>query len=194
LLHVYYLPEPAQVAPTQEVYLPALEDHLDCLALVPPQWMHATLVKITRPAETIDDNLRGTLATALKDGLANLPKAKMIAGPAVAGASAIMLDLTPDKDWNRLRDAAAAIVTDVLGPGNVSIGGGRPHLTLAYGIGNGDSGAMGSGLRRATDLRLPLVLDRLHLVEVTQHPEPDTYGYRWSVLAELGLSTSTPSP
>lgn len=193
LLHVYYLPEPAQVASAQEVYLPVLEDHLDCLALVPPQWTHATLIKITRPAETIDDNLRGTLATALAAGLANLPQAEMIAGPAVAGASAVMLDLTPDEDWNRLRDTTAAIVTDVLGPGTVSLGGGRPHLTLAYGIGNGDSGIMQSGLRRATDLRLPLVLDRLHLVEVTQHPEPDTYGYRWTVLAELGLRASTSS-
>lgn len=185
LLHVYFLPDQTHLAPLQAAYLPVLHEHLDCLALVPPDWFHATLIKITTPAGDISVAQRDELATGLAAGLAELPTFELTAGPALAGQSAIMLDLTPDDDWTMLRDTAAATVTDVLGLDAVSLDGGRPHLTLAYGRADGDSGAIQSQLRRATDQRIPLRLDRVHLVEVTQHAE--TYGYRWTSLAPLEL-------
>jgi 2'-5' RNA ligase len=52
----------------------------------------------------------------------------------------------------------------------------RPHITLAYGIGDADSGAFQSRLRRATDQRCHLTLTHLGWVDVTQ--DRIAHGYR----------------
>jgi hypothetical protein len=78
----------------------------------------------------------------------------------------------------------ATVVDDVLGIGpHGSAPPSGPHITLAYGIGDADSGVLQSRLRRATDQRCHLTLTDLDLVDVTQ--DWIAYRYRWTPISSV---------
>ncbi|MCK2245407.1 MULTISPECIES: 2'-5' RNA ligase family protein [unclassified Crossiella] len=185
LTHIYYLPDTNTLAPLLDAYAPTLQG-LDFLTPVPPEWLHATLLKITTPMDAFEAATEEVLLARLRAELATVSPLSLLAGPALAGASAVVLDLTPDHHWNTLCARIATAIDDVLGPGTAMIKQQeRPHITLAYGIADGDSGEVQSRLRRATDQRVPLQLDRLHLVDVIQ--DLAASGYRWTPRATLDL-------
>lgn len=188
LLHVYYLPDPNQLAPLLEVYEPILGAE-PALAPVERQYLHATLIKIVRNVKEVD---QGLLADRLCDRLLTHRPISLIAGPAVAGATGVVLDLIPDAEWHRLQTTVAGVVDDVLGADAVKIETNqRPHISLAYGIGDADSGLLQSRLRRVTDQRCHLNVDHLDLLEVTQDQIAHTY--RWTPVSVLPLGPSETS-
>ncbi len=188
LLHLYVLPNPSDLEACRAAYIPLLDGD-SALAVVPERWTHATLLKIGIPAAEIAPAMRNTLAERLQQRLAAVPAFELVAGPALVGASAVVLDLTHptgfDGPWTRLRTAAAEVVVDVLGAGAVARLADRAHITLAYGLGPGDSGQLQSRLRKATGVRCPVRLDRVYFVDVQQNLELS--GYRWKPVAELML-------
>lgn len=115
------------------------------------------MLKIVPKSGDVDQTL---LASRLRECLFRHEPVSLIAGPAIVGASSVVLDLTPDTDWRRVQAAVATVVDDVLGIGAARINSAeRPHITLAYGIGEADSGVLQSRLRRATDQRCHLTPD-----------------------------------
>lgn len=183
LLHVYYLPDLGELAPLLDIYEPILGAAPE-LAPVERPWLHATLLKIVPERGVVDQAL---VASRLRDCLLRHEPVSLTAGPAFVGASSVVLDLTPDTDWRRLRAAVATVVDDVLGVGAARINAAeRPHITLAYGIGDADSGVLQSQLRRATDQRCHLTLTQLDLVDVTQ--DRIAHMYRWTPVSGLRLA------
>lgn len=168
LLHVYYVPDLAPLAPMLDAYESVVAG-VDCVELVPRPWIHATMCKITVPPGDLAPSTNSALAKRLQARLAQVRPVELVAGPAMAGTTSVTIDLTPDAGWLRLREAVVAEIEAELGTGTTSFGASeRPHLTLAHGRASGESGGVQSRLRKATDLRVPLLLDRLDLVEATQ--------------------------
>lgn len=93
LLHVYYLPDPDQLAPLLDAYEPIVTAE-PVLAQVERPWLHATLIKIDHNAEDVD---RALLINRLRDAVRAHRPMSLIAGPALAGASSVVLDLTPGR-------------------------------------------------------------------------------------------------
>lgn len=175
LYHLYYVPDLGRLAPMLDVYEPIVAG-AGCVEPIARPWIHATLCKITVAPAELPASTITALAKRLCARLAQLEPLELIAGPAFAGTSAVTVDLTPDAGWFRLRAAVMAEIEAELGEGTTSfIAGERPHLTLGHGRGLGESGLLQSRMRRATDIRVPLLLDRLDLVEVTQDPVANSY-------------------
>jgi len=188
LHHIYYLPDLERLEPMFAAYDSIVAD-TGYVEAIPRPWIHATMCKITVAPADIAPSTITALVKRLRAGLARRRPIELVAGPAMAGTSSVSIDLTPDADWCELRSAIAAEIEAELGPGSASVGSTeRPHLTLAHGCGPGESGALQSRLRKATDLRVPLLLDRVDLVEVTQDPAARTYTWRRPGI-ELPLGT-----
>lgn len=175
LYHLYYVPDLERLAPMLDVYEPIVAG-AGCVEPIARPWIHATLCKITVTPAELPSSTITALAKRLGARLAQLEPIELVAGPAFAGTSSVTVDLTPDAGWFRLRTAVMAEIEAELGDGTTSfIAGERPHLTLGHGSGSGESGLLQSRMRRATDIRVPLRLDRLELVEVIQDPVARTY-------------------
>jgi hypothetical protein len=189
LHHIYYVPDLERLEPMFAAYDPIVAG-ADCVEAVPRPWIHATMCKITVAPARIAPSTIAALTKRLCARLAQRSPVELVAGPALAGTSAVTIDLTPDAGWSQLRAAVVAEIEAELGPGVTSVGSGeRPHLTLAYGCGPGESGHLQSRLRRATDIRVPLLLDRLELVEVTQDLTARSYTWgRPSIGLPVGMS------
>jgi hypothetical protein len=189
LHHVYYLPDLERLEPMLAAYDPIVADAGFVEAVARP-WIHATMCKITVAPAGVAPSTIAALTKRLCARLAQRRPVELVAGPAMAGTSSVTIDLTPDAGWCRLRTAVVAELEAELGPGVASVSSSeRPHLTLAYGCGPGESGNLQSRLRRATDIRVPLLLDRLELVEVTQNFTARTYTWgRPSIGLPVGAS------
>jgi hypothetical protein len=175
LYHIYYVPDLERLAPMLDVYEPLVAG-AGCVEPIARPWIHATLCKITVAPAELPPSTVAALAKRLCARLAQLEPVELVAGPAFAGTSAVTVDLTPDAAWLRLRTAVTTEIEAELGAGTTSfIEGERPHLTLGHGRGAGESGILQSRMRRATDIRVPLVVDRVDLVEVTQDPVANSY-------------------
>jgi hypothetical protein len=184
LWHVYYLPDLDRLAPLLRIYEPLLAGD-PTLAPVQRSWLHATIIKIL-PKIVVSDEQREYLVAALRRRLATLSPVPLTVGPALAGSSSVVLDVIADDDWRLVQAAVAAVVDDVLGIGSAQIAPDeRPHITLAYGIGDGDSGVLQTRLRRATDQRCKLTLQGVDLVDVIQDRCEHTY--TWTPIAHLDL-------
>jgi hypothetical protein len=116
--------------------------------------MHVTLLKIVPECGVVDQAL---IVSRLRECLLEHEPVSLIAGPAFVGASSVVLDLTPDTDWRRLQAPWLPSSTTSSGTGwHGSNAAERPHIRLAYGIGDADSGVFQSRLRCATDQRCHL--------------------------------------
>ncbi len=186
-LHLYHLPSTGSLAPLLEIYRPILAG-TSFLNVVPTRWLHMTIAQIRMPAADLDTATRAELVSALRTRLGGLAPIRLTVGPALVGDTSLVLDVTPDRGVTELAAVTAEVIDTVLGRGTADIGQHeRPHITLAYGAGDGDSGPLQSRLRRATGARTELLVDGLDLVDVAQTP-PD---YRWTTLATLPLSSRT---
>ena len=86
----------------------------------------------------------------------------------------------PGQPWTAVTTATRAAITQILDSAAAASRTGPPHLSLGYGIGEADSGALQSRLRREVrPSRAPLAVAAVHLVDVEQDPETATY--RWRV-------------
>ncbi|MFD9965011.1 2'-5' RNA ligase family protein [Amycolatopsis sp. NPDC058986] len=183
-LHVYHQPDVDALAPLLKIYCPILAD-AGFLAVVPDRWLHLTIAQITTPTADIDPAARAQLAAALRERLGELEPIRVTVGPALVGDTSLVLDVTPDHDVTALAAAAVEVIDTVLGPGTADLAANeRPHITLAYGTGTGDSGPLGGRLRRATGTRTELLVDLVDLVDVVQDPPC----YRWHNISALPLA------
>jgi hypothetical protein len=96
-----------------------MSSHLELRVPVGRPWLQATLVKIVPDGGGVDQAL---LAGRLRECLLGYVPVSLIAGPAVAGSSSVVLDLTPDTGWHRVQTIVATVVEDVLGIGAARIG------------------------------------------------------------------------
>ncbi|SDT74538.1 hypothetical protein SAMN04489716_7013 [Actinoplanes derwentensis] len=118
-----------------------------------------------------------------------MPAGTLTAGPALAATTAVMLDIDGDQPgqlWTTLTTSVRQAITDVLGSKAVANPPGPPHITLAYGIGDTDSGPIQGALRhRARPARAPLTIDAVYLVDVIQDPQQAVY--HWSTVTSFLL-------
>lgn len=158
----------------------------DQLADVSDADLHVALCPAPVPEQGPDEKLTRELSSELAIRLAVLGPFALTAGPASAETASVLLDLDGDRlgePWDelcgRVIDALARVFgEDTLGPTATPA-----HLTIAYGAGHCDSGALQHRLR--TGLRpgrAPLIVDAVHLVEVRQ----DAPGHRY-VLGRTAL-------
>ncbi|MGO1055197.1 2'-5' RNA ligase family protein [Crossiella sp. CA198] len=184
-LHVYFVPGPAEIAPLVEAYRDVLAE-LDFVARQPAEWLHATLLVVDGiPAGEVGAAQRAELTDRLRAAVAEVPAFTVTAGPAIAGRSSIALDLVPDRDFIELISRVRSAAAEVFGAAAVGYVSGRPHITLGYAVGEGDSGVVAGRLRNATDLRATLTVDRVRLVDVLVDAE--LAQFRWTELAALRL-------
>ncbi|MCE7009787.1 2'-5' RNA ligase family protein [Kibdelosporangium philippinense] len=184
-LHVYFVPDPAEIKPLVDAYAAVL-DSLDCVARQPVEWLHSTMMVLDGvPASDVPADQRAELIDRLKQAVSDVPSFTVTCGPAVAGRGTVTLDMVPDKDFVTLVGRVKAAAGQMFGPEAVKYANNRPHITLAYATGDGDSGIIQDKLRHATDLRATLTVDTVRLVDVLVDRE--LFQFRWEELAVLPL-------
>lgn len=184
-LHVYFTPKPAEIKPLTDAYRELLAE-ADFLARQPEDWLHATVMVVDGvAARDVGERQRAELTERLRAAVAELPAFTVTCGPALAGRSSVALDLVPDRDFAELTSRVRAAAAEVFGPEAVRYTSGRPHITLAYATGTGDSGILQGRLRNATDQRVTLTVDTVRLVDVLVDTE--LCQFRWTELAALPL-------
>jgi 2'-5' RNA ligase len=190
-LHLYVVPNLDEIKPLVDVYREVI-DQFEFIAPVRDEWLHATVQMIDgRPAREVSPDQRAELEARLRDQLSQLPAFTVTAGGAVANRSSVVLDLTPDRDFTEIIHRSRTVIRDVLGDNAVKHSSSRPHITLGYARGPGDSGVVQSKLRNATDLRPTLTVTEVRLVDVTQ--DPVLHEYRWDDIARLPLGPGSSS-
>jgi hypothetical protein len=187
-LRVYYVPRAEQLRPLADAYRGALAP-FDFIGPIVDQWLHATVAAVQdRWTSEVTPRELGAVEARLREELAGRPAFTMHAGGALASRHGVVLDLTPDRDCVELIRRARAVMAEVLGPAAAKYDDGRPHIALAYGTGPGDSGLVQGRLRNATDLRVPLQVAEVRLVEVSQ--DAVRHHVRWRELARIPLGRS----
>jgi 2'-5' RNA ligase len=185
-LHVYFLPDPAELKPLVDTYRGVLEG-LDFLSPQPDEWLHATVAVVDGvPARDVPAAQRAELEQRLRQVLVGMAPFQVTCGPAIAGRSTVALDMVPDREFHELTEQVRRAAGKVFEDDAVQYSSGRPHITLAYAIGDGDSGILQAKLRNATDLRVALTVDTVHLVDVVADAE--RFQFRWEELAALPLA------
>jgi hypothetical protein len=186
-LHAYFVPDPAEINPLVDAYRGVLES-VDCLARQPDEWLHSTMMVVDGiPARDVSAGQRAELAERIGQAVAEVPEFTVTCGPAVAGRGTVTLDMVPDKDFAALTERVKAAAGEMFGPEAVKYTNNRPHITLAYATGDGDSGIIQDKLRYATDLRATLTVDAVRLVDVLVDAE--LFQFRWEELAVLRLKS-----
>ena len=184
-LRVYFIPRLDEIGPLAARYREVLRQ-FDFVSPIIDEWLHATVAVVQdRPAHAVARAERSLLESQLRQRLGRLPAFTVSAGGAVACRHGVLLDLTPDVEWVNLERNARSVVAEIFGDRANHYDGGRPHIALAYGTGPGDSGLVQSALRNATDLRVPLTVDNVRLVDVTQ--DAVRHEFRWRELALISL-------
>jgi cytochrome P450 len=193
-LRVYYVPPAEQLGPLADAYRAALAP-FDFIGPIADRWLHATIGAVQdRWTSEVTRRELSVIEARLGTELAGLPAFMVCAGGALASRHGVVLDLTPDRDCAELIRRTRAVLAGVLGPAAARYDDGRPHIALAYGTGPGDSGLVQGRLRNATDLRVPLQVAEVALVEVSQ--DAVRHHVRWRELARipLGRSPARPGP
>lgn len=191
-LHVYALPGQELrevVARYHDVLDGVAQAH--GLGLQPPEFVHFTVQMLhAHRADLTPDRLR-MLVDTLGAALAEIEPLTLRVGPPAAGQHAVELWVHPeaDKPWAELVEATRRAVASVLGEHALPDAGPNltPHVSLAYGVGRGDSGAITSALKalRPRPGLISVPVEQVHLVAVSQRPE---WGqFVWDRLAALPL-------
>lgn len=184
-LHVYFVPDSTEINPLIDAYRHIVES-LNCVSPQPTEWLHATLMVIDGIAtREVNEQQIADLIQRLRQALEDLPTFTVTCGPAIAGRSSIALDLVPDNGFAALRNRATAAAAGIFGVDAVRYSNGRPHITLAYARGEGDSGIIQTQLLHATDIRVQLTVSDVRLVDVTA--DMDRLQFQWNELAVFPL-------
>ena len=180
-LHVYALPDPSADAHLADLMIRSasvLAEH-PTVAPVAPQWLHVTVQRVDSDVTTDQTQ---DLVTALQAGLTDIPAFALTAGPPLATTNSVLLDLDgdqPGEPWAMLTAAVRAAIASVLGPQAITAIPDPPHLTLAYGTGDTESGILQDHLRhRVRPARARLSVREVWLLDVVQ--DPARAEYRWT--------------
>ncbi|WP_345368284.1 2'-5' RNA ligase family protein, partial [Saccharopolyspora cebuensis] len=104
------------------------------------------------------------------------------------GSSGVLLDVVdagPDGALDALQQRVRTAITGVLGPNALGRAGWPPHVTLAYAIGERDSGLLQSPLRRVRPGRAPWTIRELWLCAV--HQDAAQHRYHWPRAHQIPL-------
>jgi len=137
------------------------------------------------PARNVTSDRRAELAGRLRQVMAEIPSFKVACQPAVVKRSSVSLEMVPDQRFNKLIDGMKTVAGDMFGQKAVQYSNGRPHITLAYATGDGDSDVVQAFLSEVPDLRAKLTVDCVRLVDVLVDTE--LVQFRWEELAKLRL-------
>ncbi|KGI79342.1 hypothetical protein IL38_23840 [Actinopolyspora erythraea] len=191
---MYALPSP-EVRETARQYHEAVADAAaeHGLGLQPLDYLHATVQMLRVATSEIGQPELDNLTSALRAGVAKQPPLVLQVGPPQVTRSAMEMWVSPETDesWRGLVETVRGAVQTSLGDDALPPLGSNavPHLSLGYGYGDGDSGALASALR---DVRAPLArmpVTSLSLLAVTQHPEAGQLS--WTPVATLPLANTS---
>jgi hypothetical protein len=187
-VQIYFTPRVAEIKPLTDNYRKVL-GQFDFVVSVRDEWLHGIVAGVEdRPAHSVTSAEISLLESRLREQVGDLPVFTVTAGGALASRHGVVLDLTPDGEYVELRRRARCAVAEMFGAEADRYEGGRPHIPLAYGTGPGDSGLLQGRLRNATDLRVPLTVDGVRIVEVTQ--DPKRHEFRWREMAFVPLRST----
>ena len=185
-LRVYYVPPAEPIKPLVDAYRSALAP-FRFIAPVAGEWLHATIAAVQdRWTSEVTPGQLTAAEARLREELEDLPEFTVQAGGALASRHGVTIDLVPDRDFAELIRRASGVFTEIFGPASSDYDGGRPHIALAYGTGQGDSGHVQGRLRNATDLRVPLKVAEVLLAEVSQ--DAVHHLVHWRELARIPLA------
>ena len=187
LLHVYFVPNGNEIQPLVDVYRRVLAD-FGFVSRQPDEWLHATVMMVgSIPARDVSPEQRTELTERLRRELVTVPSFTVTCGLASARRSSIALDLVPDHDFVRLADRVQTVAAGIFGDQNVRYSNGKPHITLGYAKGEGNSDMIKAKLRNAgADASATLTVDHVRLVDVLVDHE--LLQFRWKELAVLPLA------
>jgi hypothetical protein len=171
------------------------------LSLVPEPWLHATMQMITgRGGDDITGAQRAGLIEALQEHVGGLAPFIATAGSVLAGRSGVVVDLDqdlPGEPFAVLGDRVRAAIGAVFGEEGLRYDPGIPHMSLAYAIGDGDSGEVQGQLRRAVrPSRARLSVGAVWLLDVIQDPVRSQYRWHEPIarIPLLGTGTGSAAP
>ncbi|MFH8520267.1 2'-5' RNA ligase family protein [Streptomyces gelaticus] len=163
-----------------------------------PGWLHLTVEMVAdAPSAAISDPDRTKLVDALTDALADVEAFQTEAGPPIGNIAGAVLDVWPDRQAVALQDRVRSVLRAVRGDRAVTPSADRPHLSLGYAYADADSDPLNSVLRTTiTPRRAPLLVDRVHVVDVTwvyeSMPGGDGWRMSWTPVAEIPLRAARP--
>ncbi|MFJ4745445.1 2'-5' RNA ligase family protein [Streptomyces sp. NPDC088775] len=164
-----------------------------------PGWLHLTVEMVAdAPSAAISGADRAGLVKALADGLADFDMFETEVGPPIANVAGAVLDVWPDRQAVALQDRVRSVLRAVRGDRAVTPSADRPHLSLGYACAAADSDPLNSVLRTTiTPRRAPLLVDRVHVVDVTwayeSMPGGDGWQMSWTPVAEIPLRGADPA-
>ncbi|RJQ76662.1 hypothetical protein D5S17_17515 [Pseudonocardiaceae bacterium YIM PH 21723] len=101
-LHVYFVPDPAQITPLAHACRPVI-DELPCLARQPDVWLHATMMAVDgTPGSALTGADHADLAGRLHRALAGVESFEATCDPATVGPSSVSVRLVPENDFAML--------------------------------------------------------------------------------------------
>ena len=157
------------------------------LAIVPEEWLHATVQGIHH---TVTAEQTEQLQTAARKELAGMRPFRVQLGPTWPGITAITVAIYPEAGMAELNARAQASAASVPG---ITLRPSRarhwPHTTLAYARAEStDDRQLNRALRELRPERVELVIDRVHLVSQSQDL---TRGiYTWDVVEKFVFADS----
>ncbi|MCH7230966.1 hypothetical protein L0U85_08900 [Glycomyces sp. L485] len=186
-LHVY-LTDLEEVKPVADSYRPVIEEVSDEVA-VPHQWLHATIASIECDAADISSETRHRLVGSLRDRVGEQESFGLTVGPALAATGAIMLDTSPDEEFQRLVRTCVDVINEVVDGGFGRPCGGPGHVSLSYrpdSVGaDTKRGAIQNHLRDVRPGRAEITVTGVDLVRVIQSEDASTY--TWETVARIPL-------
>lgn len=162
------------------------------LGLQDPEYLHCTVQMLTVTRREVTEEQLRALVRQLVAGLQWIDPFCLSVGPPAAGqhAAELWVDPAGDAPWARLVDQVRRSVAHVLGSEALPELGAnqRPHTSLGYGIGTGDSGAITSALRDVRQCLVEVPVTELELAAVTQHPSQGAFS--WQTVARVPVGAS----
>ncbi|MBQ0928609.1 hypothetical protein [Saccharopolyspora endophytica] len=168
----------------------AAEHHL---GLQDPQFVHFTVQMLSLYRRQLSQSALDGLVDRLESDLAKVKPFALSVGPPQASVHAVELWVDPgaDQAWAGLVGMVRGAVAAVLGADAMPpvASNGRPHASLGYGYGDGDSGVIMSTLNAVSPRPgfVEVPVRELELVSVTQHPHRGAF--TWETVAVLPVST-----
>ncbi|MBQ0923093.1 hypothetical protein [Saccharopolyspora endophytica] len=165
------------------------------LGLQKLEFVHFTVQMLSVCRREVPQPVLDVLITRLRSALTGVGPFSLRVGPPQASVHAVELWVDPvtDPAWERLVGVVRSGIAEVLGEGAMPpvASNGRPHTSLGYGYGDGDSGVLTAALKDVTPR--PALVDvpvrELELVAVTQHPRRGQF--TWDTVAVLPVGSGT---
>jgi 2'-5' RNA ligase len=155
---------------------------LDGIDLVPERWLHLTTQDVGFSDEITDADL-AAITGAASARLAAIEPIPVTIGPARVADEGIVCWVAPDHALTPMRDAIRVAITDVRGPQRVPDGPAwAPHVSIAYGRGDGAADAFEAALAGAHSVAA-LTVDAVTLIRLGR----DRHVYEWETLATAPL-------